>query len=264
MAPINLPLYQLVMFPCLDPRIPDVEAGFRLLQPMNIQRKDVWLRSANGNRIHGWFLELPDTHRVFLFSHGKGNNIYAKLHTARLLLLCGGSVFMYDYQGFGNSEGRASIDASCDDAVAAYDYLIEKEHRSAKDIIAFGESFGCGVSGQLVRHRKTGGVILKSGFSSLQRAARDTLPWLKLYPDWAFPSTIVMDNVSVFKRDHPPLLIIHGRKDQTLDYKNATELFQESSQPKALLSIPEGGHGCYGTKDEFLNTVKSFLVQHGL
>ena len=147
LMPADTALYDLILFPCPDPRTPNLEVEFDQLQKFGIRKKDVNIRSADGKHIKGWFFELPCTKRVFLYSHGKGNNIYGKLHVARSLLSCGGSVLMYDYQGYGASEGRASLQNACDDGVAAYDYLIEKEHRSGHDIIGFGESLGSGVTG---------------------------------------------------------------------------------------------------------------------
>lgn len=261
-SPVNVPLYNLVMFPCPDPRTPAMAEQFAQLRTYGARERDVEFRSANGRLIRGWFIELPNTRRVFLVSHGKGRNIYGKLHHAPLLLLCGGSVLMYDYQGFGASEGKISIDGACDDGVAAYDFLIEREHRKPRDIIAFGESFGCGVSAQLCAKRPLGGVILQSGFTSLMRAGRDKLPWLRLYPDWNFPKPLLMDNVSVFRQAHPPLLIIHGKRDFNLPYANATDMYSRAIEPKSLYTVPDGGHCCFGSIDQFVGTVKTFLRQN--
>lgn len=262
LAPINIPLYELLMFPLVDPRTPDRTKEFQELSRMKVTRKDVVFRSANGKKLRGWFFELPGTRRVFLFSHGKGENIYAKLDTAKLLLLSGGSVFMYDYQGYGMSEGKVSITNACNDAIAAYDYLINKEHRCGKDIIAFGESFGSGVSAQLLLKRPVAGIIFQSGFSSLMRAGRDRLVWLNAYPDWAFPDCFKLDNVAVFKRKHPPLLIVHGKCDRMVTYANAEDLFRDSIEPKKMLPVAQGSHCCFGKRDEFLLCVRSFLSEN--
>jgi len=263
-SPLNVPLYNLIMFPCPDPRTPSMAAQFSQLEAYGAKKRDVEFRSANGNLIRGWFIELPNTRRVFLLSHGKGNNIYGKLHHAPLLLLCGGSVLMYDYQGFGASQGQISIDGACDDGVAAYDYLVQHEHRKPHDIIAFGESFGCGVSSQLCARRQVGGVVLQSGFTSLIRAGRDRLPWLRLYPDWSFPKPLVLDNLSVFRKAHPPLLIIHGQRDFNLPYANAADFFAQAIEPKSLYTVADGGHCCFGTIDQFVATMKGFLAKNGL
>lgn len=262
MSPINAPLYDLLMFPLVDPRTPDRTKEFTQLAEMHVTRKDVTFRSANGKKLRGWFFELPGTRRVFLFSHGKGENIFAKLDSAKLLLMCGGSVFMYDYQGYGMSEGKTSITNACNDAVAAYDYLVNKEHRSSKDIIAFGESFGSGVSAQLLKKRPMAGVIFQSGFSSLMRAGRDKLVWLNAYPDWAFPEYLRLDNAAVFSKPHPPLLIVHGKRDRTVSYANAEDLYRSAIEPKTLLPVADGPHCCFGKRDEFLLCVRSFLNQN--
>jgi alpha-beta hydrolase superfamily lysophospholipase len=259
LSPINGPLYDLLMFPIVDPRTPDRTKEFNQLAKMHVTRKDVTFRSANGRKLKGWFFELPGTKRVFLFSHGKGENIFAKLNSAKLLLQCGGSVFMYDYQGYGLSEGKTSITNACNDAVAAYDYLVSKEHRTSKDIIAFGESFGSGVSSQLLLKRPLAGVIFQSGFSSLLRAGRDRLVWLNAYPDWAFPEYLKLDNAAVFRKPHPPLLIVHGKSDRTVSYANAEDLYRSAVEPKMLLPVADGPHCCFGKGDEFLLCVRSFL-----
>lgn len=262
LAPLNVPLYELIMFPVVDPRTPDLSKEFAQLERMHVKRKDVSFRSANGRLIRGWFFELPGTKRVFLFSHGKGNNIYGKLGTARLLLLCGGSVLMYDYQGFGMSEGKTTVANACNDALAAYDYLVKKEHRSGKDIIAFGESFGSGVSSQLTLKRPVAGVIVQSGFSSLMRAGRDRLVWLNAYPDWVFPDYLKLDNAAVFSKPHPPLLIVHGKRDRLVSFANAEDLYQRAIEPKMFLPVADGPHCCFGKQDEFLLSVRSFLNQN--
>jgi pimeloyl-ACP methyl ester carboxylesterase len=263
LIPANSALYDVLLFPLPDPRIPNVDAQIARLAKHGITRKEVVLKSSNGSRLEGWFLENPETRRVFLYSHSKGNNIYGKIHVAESLLSCGGSVFMYDYQGFGKSEGRASPQNACDDGVAAYDYLIDKEGRSDKDIIGFGESLGSGVTGQLLKKRRLAGVIFQSGFASLKSAAVDKCFWLRLYPDWCFPPQI-MDNVEVFSKPHPPLLMSHGTKDGVVRYENAMALYDSAVPPKTLLTMPGGGHGSVGTYGEFYIAVLKFLKQYNL
>lgn len=263
LLPTNQALYDLLIFPCPDPRTPDVQKQFEQLKSFQITKKNVSFKSANGRLLSGWFLELPGTKRVFLYSHAKGNNIYGKIHVARNLLLCGGSVLMYDYQGYGLSQGKPSIEGACDDAVAAYDYLRQQEHRDGKDIIAFGESFGAGVTGQLVERRLVGGVILHSGFTSLMHEGRKQLPWLWLYPAQSFPHQI-LDSVSVMRKAHPPLLLIHGQNDVITDFKNSEEIYNRAVEPKILVVLPEVGHCSFGKSNEAVAAIKTFLTQNKL
>jgi hypothetical protein len=258
--PVAWPLYSCVLFRP-DRRVPDVSQQVQQIeQSSNASQRDIVFPSRNGKMLHGWLFELANTKKVFLVSEGKGGNIYHRLNQARTLLKCGCSVLQYDYEGYGQSEGTPSLDNVCDDAAAAYDYLIDHEHRTSKDIIAFGDSFGCGVTGQLVLRRHVSAVILQSGFSTLLRAGRDTIPWLWFYQDSLFP-TQTMDNVAVFSKPHPPLMIVHGTSDRVVQFHNAQELFRRAVEPKIIMIVPGGDHGCFGTGSQFTNTVKKLLSQ---
>jgi fermentation-respiration switch protein FrsA (DUF1100 family) len=263
LVPLNSGLYNLLMFPFPDPRVPNLDAEFLRLAKNGVVKKNVVLKSTNGRRLEGWFFELPGTTRVFLYSHGKGDNIYGKIHVAQSLLTCSGSVLMYDYQGYGKSEGRTSPENACDDCVAAYDYLINDEHRSDKDIIGVGESFGSGVTGQLLKKRRLAAVIFQSGFASLKSAGSERYFWLRLYPDWCFPHQI-LDNVEVFSKPHPPFLMSHGTNDSVVSYQNAMLLYNSAIPPKTLLTMPGGGHGTVGAKGEFYTAVRKFLKDNKL
>lgn len=256
--PVAWPMYSAILF---RPNNNKHDDALQLIKTkFGITPKYVRFPSANGKMLRGCYFELPESSKVVLFSSGKGGNMSLRFSNAAMLLHCGFSVMMYDYQGYGESEGTPSLERTCEDAVAAYDYLIEQEQKSGENIIAFGDSFGCGPTGQLCRRRTVSAVILESGYSSLLRASRDTLPWLRLYPDDWFPEQM-MDNVAIFSKPHPPLLIIHGTSDKALPFQNALDLFSQALEPKQLLAVKNGPHGSVGTSDQFQNAVNCLLVE---
>lgn len=260
--PVAWPLYNSLLF---QPghKLGSEEPWKSLETQFKVQRKDVCFAASDGTTIHGWFFKQPNTNRVFLVSQGRGGSLYNRSGMARMLLHCQGSVLLYNYRGYGKSEGRPSLDGVCLDAVAAYDYLLKNEHYEPNQIVAYGESFGTGVTGQLASQRKVGAVVLQSGFSSLIRASRDKMPWLKLYPDSWFPKQR-MDNVAVFNRMHPPLLIVHGQKDRMLSVQNAIDLFHSSISTKDLLILPDGDHGSFGKGNAYFKKMHQFLAENNL
>ena len=227
------------------------------MRSFNLDAQEVVFPSKNGNLLHGIFVKAPDTRRVFLFSHGKGNNIYTQLRKAQCFSACGASVLMYDYQGFGKSQGRPSIEGACEDGLAAYDYLVTQLKYNPKDIVALGQSFGTGVTGQLALQRELAGVVMLSGFSSLKSAGRDTFKWLRLYPDFCFPKQM-LDNVAVFNKIHIPLLIVHGTADSVISWHEATRLYEKASQPKSILIMEGAGHSSFGKGNVFAVTLKQW------
>ena len=263
LAPMNAPLYNLLLFPYSDPRTPSIDGALQEFRGQNFVPREIVFPSKNGRLLHGILFERADTPRIFLYNHTKGNNMYLQISKAHLFFCCGASVFMYDYQGFGRSEGRTTAGGTCEDALAAYDYLIQHEHRKGKDIIAIGESYGSGVTGQLATHRELAGVIMLSGFSSLISCAKDKLFWLRWYPLWSFPREFNMDNVSVFERVHPPLLIVHGKTDVIVPCGEARTLYARAAEPKSMLLFPKG-HCTFGKGNEFAIAVRQFLKENNI
>lgn len=255
LSPLNLPLYNFLLFPITDKKIRAIPADYLASMPGS-EMKEVYFRNSEGLNLHGLLLRNPGTKRVFLLSHGKGNNVYLELNHARFLYNFG-SVFMYDYRGFGKSDGAASVAGTCTDALAAYDYL-RKDGFCAGDIIAFGQSFGTGVSAYLSKRRPVSAIVFQSGYSSLHSAGRRRLPWLALYPDWMF-RYIDLDNDAVVRSNHPPLLAFHGSKDPEIPVEESIELCQRARPKVTLILLPDGGHLAYGANGEFQKAMAEFL-----
>ncbi len=96
MAPqVAWPLYQGILF---QPghNLGSDEPWKKIEAEFGVSRKEVSFRSTDGTRLHGWFFKLPGTQRVFLVSQGKGGSLYNRSGMARMLLHCGGSVFLYN------------------------------------------------------------------------------------------------------------------------------------------------------------------------
>ena len=69
--------------------------------------EDVSIETADGVVLHGWF--VPEgTHRVLLFFHSHAGNISHRLQSIRQFRNLELSVFIIDYRGYGQSEGRTT------------------------------------------------------------------------------------------------------------------------------------------------------------
>ncbi len=239
------------------------EPGTELPPPIdNSEVDEVYILLRSGKKIHGWYYKVANAAKVILFSHGNAGNLSSRNSILDLLTKTGASVFIYDYEGFGKSEGLPTIDGICDNGLVAYDYLVEQEGVKPNDIIVYGESLGTGVAMYLSAKRKVGGVILQSGFSSLRKIAHEIFPTLKAFPSFLFP-TQQLDTLALAKQPHPPLLIIHGVHDQVVPYSHAERLYKEAIEPKQLLTLPHSAHNdiCNTAPDEFLHTVIDFMAR---
>jgi len=77
--------------------------------PANSPVEDVWLKAADGNLIHAWWLARSGSQGVILFCHGNAGNLsYWRPAMASLVNKLGQSVLIFDYPGYGRSEGKPS------------------------------------------------------------------------------------------------------------------------------------------------------------
>lgn len=222
--------------------------------------KDVYFPASSGVRLHGWIYEQPNTKRWMLVSHGNAGNIVNRQELIRLLLRTGISVFIFDYQGYGRSEGTPDIPDICFDGEAAYDYLVREKNVQPQDLILYGESLGASVAGYLSKVRQSAGMILQSGFSSLERIAREEMPVLKIYPDFLFPHSM-LNNAAVLGQPHPPVLIAHGVNDTVINFDHAVHLYDQAVGKKILLRLPKSAHSdiTVSAPGEFQVAIEEFL-----
>ena len=137
--------------------------------------------TSDGLSLHGWFArknlgnvgasETPQY--TLLFCHGNAGNITHRLENLAYLVQLGLQVFIFDYRGYGKSEGRPSEDGLYRDALAAYDYMVSRDDVKNQSLIIFGRSLGGAVAVELATQRPCHKLILESTFTSAQDMARE-------------------------------------------------------------------------------------------
>jgi hypothetical protein len=198
--------------------------------------EDVEFRAPDGVRLHGWFFPAgagsPRADWAVLVCHGNGGNISHRLDLTAALLETGVAVFLFDYRGYGRSEGRPGEEGTYRDAQAAHAWLRQKGF-PAEHIIAFGESLGGGVVSELALRETLGGMVLQSSFSSIADIGAELFPWLPV----RWMSRIKYDTHGKLPRIRVPILILHSRDDQLVRFAHAERNFAAANEPKLLLEL---------------------------
>ncbi|HEY9713513.1 MAG TPA: alpha/beta hydrolase, partial [Chroococcales cyanobacterium] len=207
--------------------------------------------------------QVPGAAKTILFSHGNAGNLSFRIALIELMVKAGASVFVYDYSGFGRSEGIPTLEGIVEDGLAAYDYLLSKGV-SAGSIVIYGESLGAAVSMQVAALREAHGVILQSGFASLRRIAAEVFPVAGLYPSQLFPEQ-QLDTIAMLRKPHRRLLIIHGVLDEVVPFGHAESMFAEAVSEKYFLRLPRTSHCDISltAPDEYVAALQEFLLRDG-
>ena len=205
-----------------------------LPQPASYEDGDNILKIETEDGVYISALYLPKTEAEFtiLHSHGNAEDIGDLREFLEDFNNKGFSVFAYDYQGYGTSEGRPSEKNAYRDIEAAYEYMVGELGIPSNRIIALGRSVGAGAAVELVRRQKLGGLILESAFTSALRAAMR----VRLFPFDKF------NNIDKIKGINCPILVIHGRVDSIIPIRHGERLFEAANEPKSHFWVDGAGH----------------------
>ncbi|THJ24035.1 MAG: alpha/beta hydrolase [Nitrospira sp. CG24E] len=204
-----------------------------------LQKPDrFWFQAADGARLFGWYVEALADRPVILWCHGNAGNIVHRIENLKLLYQLGLSVFLFDYRGYGRSQGKPSEEGLYQDAFGAHDYLTRIRMIRSERVIIFGRSLGAAVAGELAAQKPAVGLILESSFPSIEAVAKfhyGGLPvhWL-LGTDFAL--TDRLPHLSL------PKLIIHGDKDDIIPIELGRQVFEAATPPKSFYVIPGADH----------------------
>ena len=221
-------------------------------------------RTADGLLLHGWWFATPsgadnatpsgaDTAPssgaanapeaeaeppVLLWAHGNGGNLTDRAMHARALAQQGLEVFIFDYRGYGKSEGSPDEPGIYRDAEAAYAFLTGDRGVSPERIVLLGRSLGTAPAARLATRVPHAGTVLVSPLPSAKRMARRMFGGLPvdLLIRSRFP---VLDWVA--QRD-TPLLVIHGDRDEVIPVSFGREVFEAAAEPKQFVLLPGAGH----------------------
>ena len=220
--------------------------------------EDVWLTTADGVRIHGWYLPSPEARATILHLHGNAGNLSDRRDLVRDLRALGVNVLAIDFRGYGRSEGspgEAGLDA---DARAAYDWLLTKT--TADRIVIHGESLGNGPACELASTVPCGGLIVQSAFTAAPDMAPRVLPM--------FPKFLVrtrFDNLSKVPKIPCRKLFIHSRDDEIVPFDMGEKLFAAAAEPKEFCWFTGCGHNdiIYSRAKKYYSRLAEFLAPFG-
>lgn len=197
--------------------------------------REILFTAADGVLLHGWLIR-GRTKTTLLYSHGNAGNIGDRVVIARLLVeQLGVGLFLYDYRGFGRSDGKPSEPGLVSDALGARAALL-REGVAPDDVVYFGRSLGAAVTVDLALVYPPRAVVLESPFTSVPAVANSVVPGAGsvLHTRW--------DSLAKIPNLRAPLLVLHGDADETIPYAQGRALFAAAPEPKTFFTIRGGRH----------------------
>lgn len=213
----------------------------------NLVYRDIYFNSTDGTRLHGWWIEPAGISKgLMVVVHGNAQNLTSHYGSWVWLVKSGYELFIFDYRGYGKSEGEPELAKAVEDTAAALHYA--DEHFDGETYVC-GQSLG-GVL--LINVLASGGhdnyrlAIIDSAYSDLEAMGREVLS--RSFVTWPFQwvsylaltdSYNPVDKVAGIQL---PLLFIAGSADNIIPANNTWQLFDAASRPREMWLVEGAGH----------------------
>jgi len=195
--------------------------------------------SDDETALHGWHAHHDNPRAVILYCHGNAGNLTHRAPLLRILnQYVGASVFVFDYRGYGKSEGRPSEGGLYADARAARAWLAEREGIAESDVVLMGRSLGGAVAIHLASEDGARALIIESTFTSVPDMAKLMMPNLPI-------SGLLLNRFESIDKigDYEgPLFASHGTADRTIPFEHGRQLFAAANEPKTFIPIERSDH----------------------
>lgn len=212
-------------------------------EPTGLNAEDVWLEAKTGEtatRCHAWWCPVNEAKGTVLYCHGNAGNLSGRREQVREWQLLGYQVLIFDYPGYGRSEG-APDEAGCQAAgLAAYRWLVEKKQIPPGSLVLYGKSLGGGIAIELAATQPHRALVVFSTFTSIPDMAAKMLPF--------FPARWLVrtrfDNLDRIRLCRGPVFIGHGGADRLIPPDMGQTLFDAAAGPKKEIRFYPGiDHG---------------------
>jgi fermentation-respiration switch protein FrsA (DUF1100 family) len=224
--------------------------------PPDSRVRDIVFPSADGTKLHGWWFPQENAEIVLLYCHGNAGNIS---HRSEMMaawnrhMNC--SIFIFDYPGYGKSEGKPSEDGCLAAGEAAYNWLVNEAGVKPDRIILYGKPLGGAIATDLASRRPHRALVLFAPFTSMPDMAQKLYPWLPAR--WLIRHKY--DNLSKIVHCTKPVFIAHGDRDSLVPISQGERLFAAANEPKRFYRMAGQDHFQAPNDPAFFAALRQFL-----
>jgi len=200
---------------------------------LGLDFQSVLFKTSDGLLLTGWYIPAEKSELTILFCQGNGGNVMHRLDSINIFHNLGLNCFIFDYRGYGSSQGKPSEEGTYLDAVAAYKWLTGRKKVSPDNIVIFGRSLGGSIATQLAANVRPRALVIESAFTSYVDMGKRFFPYMPVRWFARFSYT----TIHYVKYVRCPIMVIHSRDDKVVPFEFGLKLYEAANEPKEFVQI---------------------------
>jgi len=104
-------------------------------EDIGLKYEDIYFETEDNLMLNGWFIPVDNARGTLIFCHGNAGNISHRLEIILIFNKLSLNVFIFDYRGYGRSQGKPSEQGLYKDTEASYQYIISRSDIDKERIV---------------------------------------------------------------------------------------------------------------------------------
>lgn len=211
------------------------------------------IKAKDGIVLNGLLYEVNSPKGIVLFVHGNAGSIDTWGWVAETYTNLNYDCFVFDFRGFGKSEGNISSEQQFyDDVQAAYDFL--KTGYAESDIVVIGFSIGSAAAARIASQNQPRMLILQAPYFSLVDMAKKHYPFLpSLLLKYKFRTWEFLQSTAA------PVVIFHGEADEIIYYGSSVKLKTYLKRGDKFIPLKKQSHNGIHENKDYIDALKTIL-----
>ena len=204
--------------------------------------------------------------KILMYFHGNAEDIglcAPSLVKFSRQLKC--HVICVEYPGYGvcQAEEKSASEIKRR-AFSLFMYLTKVFKYKQEDVFIYGFSIGSGPAIELASRVKPGMLVCQSAYTSIKGVARDVL-FLPFYFLFWLLIKERFDSISRIQHVTCPILLIHGKLDNIINFHHSEALYEEATNHKVRCSlklIDDIDHNYFDMQTDVIEPIKEFMLKN--
>ncbi len=222
---------------------------------LGLPYEKVLIKTGDNLLLSAWYFPANNPSHLIMYCHGNAGDIRDWSHAMPPFLEMGCSVLLFDYRGYGQSQGKPSEAGLYLDGESVWGWVEEKAEEEGITAVILGKSLGSAVAIHVAMQTPPAALILDSAFTSMREIVLTLTPWL---PDSMLPE--LYESLKIVPKLTCPTLLIHGRNDTLVPLAHGQELFDTMTCPKTMSIIDGADHNNLSNFPDYYGAIQAFLA----